>query len=62
MGIRAADLTDTELFRKKIANALHEKNALPRALYNDPETIVDDVLEEIRAPAARPTPHLSAIY
>ncbi len=47
-GIRAADLADPELLRKKIVHALEEKNVLFKALYGaeplDPEKIFQDML------------------
>ena len=61
VGIRAADLADTELLRKKIGQALHEKNALLRALYNEPELSVDAVMSEIAEASKKLIPYLSDI-
>ncbi|MDL2307771.1 adenylosuccinate synthase, partial [Desulfovibrio sp. OttesenSCG-928-C06] len=60
IGIRAADLADTALLRRKIEKALYEKNVLLRS-YNEPEITVDQVMDEISASAAKLIPYLSDI-
>lgn len=61
VGIRAADLEDPALLRRKVETALREKNALFHALYQVPEISVDSVLEEIALSAQKLLPFLADI-
>lgn len=61
VGIRASDLEDLDLLRRKIISALEEKNALLTALYRQPALNVDDILKEIEPAIAKIRPFLADI-
>jgi adenylosuccinate synthase len=61
VGIRACDLEDLELLRRKAAHALREKNALLAGLYGKPILSLDSVMAEISAVVQRILPHLADV-
>jgi adenylosuccinate synthase len=61
IGIRAADLADEALLRRKIKNALVEKNALLHGLYGQEPLSVEQILNEILPAARRLTPYLGDV-
>lgn len=61
VGIRACDLLEPELLRKKISAALVEKNALFTGLYGQKALAVDDVMQSMAAAADRLAPHLADV-
>ncbi len=61
MGIRACDLQDMDLLRKKIKKALVEKNALLEKLYNLKPADADEIFEYIRPLARRLVPFLGDV-
>lgn len=61
VGIRASDLADENLLRKKIAKVLPEKNALLATLYKSQPLTVDGVMDEIREAAAHLAPFLDDV-
>lgn len=60
-GIRACDLENPALLRKKVEHALREKNALLSGLYGRPALGVDDVMAVVAPAAARLVPHLADV-
>lgn len=58
IGVRAGDLHDKELVRRKIETALVEKNALFKNLYHVEEMSADKVFEEIMSVAERLVPYV----
>lgn len=61
VGIRACDLADLPLLRKKIAAALVEKNALFTGLYGCKALTVDEVMDAVTPVAAILTPYLTDV-
>jgi adenylosuccinate synthase len=61
IGVRACDLEDMDLLRRKAAHALKEKNALLEGLYGKPPVSLDTVMAEIAAVAPRVLPHLTDV-
>ena len=61
IGIRACDLEDPALMRKKVEIALKEKNALLVGLYGRPAMDVDEVMSLVGPAAARLVPHLADV-
>lgn len=61
IGVRAGDLTDLELVRAKVENALIEKNMLLQNLYGKEPVRVDAVMEEIVSVAERIVPMLGDV-
>ena len=61
VGVRAADLLDEDVLRRKIERALVEKNTLLTSLYHAPGLTVDAVLDEIRPHAQRLRPYLADV-
>lgn len=61
VGVRAADLLDADLLRRKIERALVEKNALLTALYNCAPLDVAEVLAEMLGHAERLRPYLTDV-
>lgn len=61
IGIRACDLEDLPLLRKKIENALKEKNALFTSLYGSKPLNVDEVMEWALPYAERLSPFLADV-
>lgn len=61
VGIRAGDLQDKELLRKKIIRALPEKNTLLKHLYNQDQLDPEKILEEILPQADRIVPFLTDV-
>lgn len=60
-GIRAGDLADPDLVRRKVAEALREKNALFSALYGVPAMDPDEVRGALMALAPRILPYLADV-
>lgn len=58
IGVRAGDLKDKELLRRKIETALVEKNALFKNLYHVEEMDADKVFDEIMSIADRLVPYV----
>lgn len=58
IGVRAGDLKDKDLVRRKIETALVEKNALFKNLYHIEEMSVDKVFEEVMSVAERLVPYV----
>lgn len=61
IGIRAADLADEALLRRKIKNALVEKNALLHGLYGQEPLSAEQVFNEILSVARRLVPYLGDV-
>lgn len=61
IGVRAADLEDLNLLRKKVEIALVEKNALLGGLYNTAPVMVDEVMAEMKQVAAKLLPYLADV-
>ncbi|MDR1360555.1 MAG: adenylosuccinate synthase, partial [Deltaproteobacteria bacterium] len=61
IGIRACDLEDSDLLRRKAAHALREKNALLGGLYGKATVSLDSVMAEIEAVVPRILPHLADV-
>lgn len=61
IGVRASDLEDLELLRRKVEIALAEKNALLTGLYNCAPICPDAVMEELIPLAKRLTPYLADV-
>ena len=61
IGVRAGDLTNPALVRRKIEAALEEKNTLLTKLYGQPALTVDAVYDELMAVAPRITPYLADV-
>ncbi len=61
VGVRAGDLTDPDLLRKKIAHALEEKNILFAALYGVEALDAGKVFSDIMAIAPRIVPYLADV-
>ena len=61
VGIRACDLADPALLRRKVDHALKEKNALLVGLYGAKPITAEEVMAEITPVAARLVPHLADI-
>lgn len=61
IGVRATDLQDFALLRKKIEKALVEKNALLTSLYGQKAMTVDEVMAEIEASANQLVPFLGDV-
>ena len=59
IGVRAADLEDLELLRRKVENALIEKNTLLTALYGCAPISPEAVMAELSPLAARLAPYLA---
>ncbi|MDR2745049.1 MAG: adenylosuccinate synthase [Desulfovibrio sp.] len=60
-GVRVCDLENMELVRRKIRQALDEKNALLAGLYGQKPLTEREVLERIVGPAVRIKPYLADI-
>lgn len=60
VGLRAGDLADLELCRRKVELALHEKNGL-LALYGQPTMTLEGVMDELAALASRLLPYLGDV-
>ncbi len=58
VGIRVADLLDEELFRRKLAMNLEEKNALFSKLYQAPAFSFEEIFREYRGYAQRIAPYV----
>ncbi|MDR2076654.1 MAG: adenylosuccinate synthase [Desulfovibrio sp.] len=61
IGVRACDLEDMDLLRRKAAQALREKNALLAGLYGKPPVSLDEVMTGMAAVAPRVLPHLADV-
>lgn len=61
IGVRAADLEDLSLLRKKVEIALVEKNALLSGLYNTAPVMVDEVMVEMKEVASKLLPYLADV-
>ena len=61
IGIRACDLEDLPLLRRKVENALKEKNSLFTALYGDSALSVDAVMDWAAPAAKRLCPYLADV-
>ncbi len=61
IGIRACDLADAELLRKKIIAALEEKNVLLSKLYGAQTLQAQDVFEQVMSIAPRILPYLADV-
>ncbi len=61
IGIRAGDLADSELLRKKITHALEEKNCLLQTLYGEKPLDADTIFNDVQRIAKRLVPHLADI-
>ena len=61
VGVRAADLLDEAVLRRKIERALVEKNALLTSLYKTPPLNADAVLAEVLEHGKRLLPYLADI-
>ncbi|MBQ4132197.1 MAG: adenylosuccinate synthase [Desulfovibrionaceae bacterium] len=61
IGVRAADLEDLQLLRRKVEIALVEKNALLTSLYNCPAISADEVMAELTPLAERLVPYLADV-
>lgn len=61
IGVRAADLEDLSLLRKKVEIALIEKNALLTGLYNAAPVMVDEVMVEMKEVASKLLPYLADV-
>lgn len=61
IGIRAADLADEALLRRKIKNALVEKNALLHGLYGQEPLSAEQIFNEILSVARRLVPYLGDV-
>ncbi|MDR0827320.1 MAG: adenylosuccinate synthase [Desulfovibrio sp.] len=60
-GVRACDLEDPDLLRKKVGLALAEKNALLTGLYGQKAVTEGDVLDKLEALAPRVIPYLADV-
>ena len=60
-GVRACDLEDLPLLRKKVEHVLKEKNALLVSLYGKAPLAVDAIMAEITPVAAKLVPHLADV-
>lgn len=61
IGIRAADLADEALLRRKIENALVEKNALLHGLYGQEPLSAENIFAELLPVARRLAPYLGDV-
>lgn len=61
IGIRAADLADEALLRRKIENALVEKNALLHGLYDQEPLSAENIFAELLPVARRLAPYLGDV-
>jgi adenylosuccinate synthase len=61
VGVRATDLMDENVLRRKVEQALVEKNALLTSLYKAPPLTVDSVLAELKPYAERLRPYLTDV-
>ncbi len=61
IGVRACDLADLDLLRKKVARALPEKNTLLFNCYGRQPLTVEDVMKEMEPIAERLVPYLADV-